>query len=35
MWTYSPASLRLRRFRQMRRYEFWMTRSQFVERFGL
>jgi YkoP domain len=34
MWTYNPASLRLRRFRQMRRDEFWMTRSKFVEGFG-
>jgi hypothetical protein len=34
MWTYSPSSLRSRRFREMRRDEFWMTRSRFLERFG-
>jgi hypothetical protein len=34
MWTFSPASLRDRRLRDMRRDEFWMTRSRFLERFG-
>jgi hypothetical protein len=34
MWTFSPASLRDRRLRDMHRDEFWMTRSRFLERFG-
>ena len=34
MWTYSPSSLRNRRLREMRRDEFWMTRSGFLERFS-
>jgi len=34
MWTFSPASLRDRRLRDMRRDEFWMTRNKFLERFG-
>jgi len=34
MWTYNPASLRNRRLRDMRRDEFWMARSKFLERFG-
>jgi YkoP domain len=34
MWTYNAASLRTRRLRGMRRDEFWMARSRFLERFG-
>jgi len=34
MWAYNAASLRNRRLLDMRRDEFWMARSRFLERFG-
>ena len=34
MWTYNAASLRNRHLLDMRRDEFWMARSKFLERFG-
>jgi hypothetical protein len=34
MWTFSPACLRHRRLSDMRRDQFWMTRSRFLDRFG-
>ena len=34
MWAYNPASLHNRSLLSMRRTEFWMSRKQFLERFG-
>jgi hypothetical protein len=33
LWTYSPSSLRARRFHDLQRDEFWMARDAFLERF--
>jgi hypothetical protein len=34
MWTYNPASLQRRRFRDLRRSEVWMTSADFLARYG-
>jgi hypothetical protein len=34
MWTFNPVSARYRRMLDMQHTEFWMTRQQFLDRFG-
>jgi hypothetical protein len=34
MWTYNDVSLRSRKFWRLRRTEIWMTRDEFIHRFG-
>lgn len=34
MWTYNPGTLRSRSFRSLRRTEAWISREDFLDRFG-
>ncbi len=34
MWTYNPVSARYRKMLEMQHTEFWMTRKNFIDRFG-
>ncbi len=34
MWTYNPVSARYRKMFEMQRTEFWMTKENFLDRFG-
>jgi len=34
IWTYNPASLRGKGITQLRRYQLWMSRARFDQRYG-
>lgn len=34
IWTYNPSALQNRKITKLRRYEFWMTKDEFLHRFA-